>query len=214
MGQSAAKALQDPSNESNLKGVFKSLDRDNSGSLTKNEWGKFCDVIFKDPTAYGFPELQEEKEKEKERDKEKEKEGEKGSGVEDVRKDWVYKSFTEADKNGDGAISFEEFRDFCMTHKKSDILPLEKKEKSKKDVKKELKEGTVIRILMMGDPEVGKTNLVLRLTDDTFSGKPIQGNNDFKLKSFEVDGQTVKLQIYDLYHSSKFFKTLPSADIF
>ena len=55
------------------------------------------------------------------------------------------------------------------------------------------------KILLIGDSGVGKTSLLLRCTDDTYTGAQadtaIQG--DFKTRTIEVEGQPIKLQIWD-----------------
>lgn len=56
----------------------------------------------------------------------------------------------------------------------------------------------LIKLLVIGDSGVGKTCLLLRFADDTFttSHLPTIGV-DFKIKTIEVDGKQVKLQIWD-----------------
>lgn len=61
MGQKVSQALDDPSNEEKLKSVFKTLDKDGSNALGKNEWVKFAEEIKKNPAVYGFPPMKDKK---------------------------------------------------------------------------------------------------------------------------------------------------------
>jgi len=56
----------------------------------------------------------------------------------------------------------------------------------------------LIKLLVIGDSGIGKTCLLLRFADDTFttSHLPTIGV-DFKIKTIEVDRKQVKLQIWD-----------------
>lgn len=51
---------------------------------------------------------------------------------------------------------------------------------------------------MLGDADVGKTSLLVRFCDDTFSDFIATIGIDFKIKTIQIDGETVKLQIWDL----------------
>ena len=69
----------------------------------------------------------------------------------------------------------------------------------------------LFKILLIGNSGVGKSSLLLRFADDTFSGNfmPTIGV-DFKIKTIEVDGKTVKLQIWDTAGQER-FKTITSS---
>ena len=55
-----------------------------------------------------------------------------------------------------------------------------------------------IKLLMIGDSGVGKTCLLLRYANDSFSPTFITTIGiDFKIKNIEVDGKRIKLQIWD-----------------
>jgi len=55
-----------------------------------------------------------------------------------------------------------------------------------------------IKLLMIGDSGVGKTCLLLRYANDSFSPTFITTIGiDFKIKTVEVDGKVIKLQIWD-----------------
>jgi len=69
----------------------------------------------------------------------------------------------------------------------------------------------VYKILLVGDSGVGKSCLLLRYTDGTFSENFISTIGvDFKIKTIQVDGQTVKLQIWDTAGQER-FKTITSS---
>ena len=56
----------------------------------------------------------------------------------------------------------------------------------------------LVKLLMIGDSGVGKSCLLLRFSDDSFSTNFITTIGiDFKLKTVEIDGKRVKLQIWD-----------------
>ncbi|VEL29519.1 unnamed protein product [Protopolystoma xenopodis] len=58
---------------------------------------------------------------------------------------------------------------------------------------------------MIGDSGVGKTCLLFRFTDDTFSSSFISTIGiDFKIKTIEIDGKTIKLQIWDTAGQERF----------
>lgn len=69
-----------------------------------------------------------------------------------------------------------------------------------------------VKILLIGDSGVGKTSLLHRYTDDTYSGRSLQTIGiDFKLKSMELDdGRELRLQIWDTAGQER-FRTITQA---
>ena len=54
----------------------------------------------------------------------------------------------------------------------------------------------LFKILLLGDSGVGKSSIILRYTENQFTQSLMNSIGvDFKLKSVEVDGNNVKLQI-------------------
>lgn len=63
----------------------------------------------------------------------------------------------------------------------------------------------VIRLLMIGDSSVGKTSLVIRYDEDTFSTKYMTTIGvDYRDKHMDIDGRPVKLQIWDTAGQERF----------
>ncbi|PAA90314.1 hypothetical protein BOX15_Mlig001100g1 [Macrostomum lignano] len=63
----------------------------------------------------------------------------------------------------------------------------------------------LFKLLIIGDSGVGKSSLLVRYTDDTFSGSYITTIGvDFKIKTIEVNGVRVKLQIWDTAGQERF----------
>lgn len=63
----------------------------------------------------------------------------------------------------------------------------------------------LFKILLIGDSYVGKTCLLLRFSDDAFD-EECKGTIgvDFKIRTVEVDGKVVKLQIWDTAGQDRF----------
>ena len=54
----------------------------------------------------------------------------------------------------------------------------------------------LIKLLIIGDSGVGKTCFLLRFSDDSFTTSHLTTIGiDFKIKTIEVDGKQIKLQI-------------------
>jgi Ras-related protein Rab-1A len=67
------------------------------------------------------------------------------------------------------------------------------------------KATTTIRLLLLGESGVGKSSLLLRFTDDTFEDTYISTIGiDFRVKTVEIDGRPVKLQIWDTAGQERF----------
>ncbi|XP_076362936.1 ras-related protein Rab-35-like [Tachypleus tridentatus] len=68
----------------------------------------------------------------------------------------------------------------------------------------------LFKLLIIGDSGVGKSSLLLRFADNTFSGNYITTIGvDFKIRTIEVEGQRVKLQIWDTAGQER-FRTITS----
>ena len=62
-----------------------------------------------------------------------------------------------------------------------------------------------MKILLLGDSGVGKSCIVLRYTDNTFSQNLMNSIGvDFKLKNIEIDNKKIKLQIWDTAGQERF----------
>ena len=59
-----------------------------------------------------------------------------------------------------------------------------------------LNSNFLYKILLLGDSGVGKSCIILQYTENSFSQNLMNSIGvDFKLKSIEVDGKIIKLQI-------------------
>jgi len=68
----------------------------------------------------------------------------------------------------------------------------------------------LFKLLIIGDSGVGKSSLLLRFADNTFSGNYISTIGvDFKIRTIEIDGEKVKLQIWDTAGQER-FRTITS----
>ncbi|KAG2389060.1 hypothetical protein C9374_014460 [Naegleria lovaniensis] len=67
------------------------------------------------------------------------------------------------------------------------------------------------KLLLIGDSGVGKSCLLLRFSDDTFTTNFITTIGiDFKIRTIELDGKRVKLQIWDTAGQER-FRTITTA---
>ncbi|CAG9334028.1 unnamed protein product [Blepharisma stoltei] len=69
----------------------------------------------------------------------------------------------------------------------------------------------LFKLVLVGDSGVGKSCLLLRFADDTFSESYISTIGvDFRFKTFTIDNKLVKLQIWDTAGQER-FRTITSA---
>merc|ERR1711953_1091350 len=63
----------------------------------------------------------------------------------------------------------------------------------------------IIKLLLIGESSVGKTSVMFRFSDDVFSYTNIPTIGiDFKIKTVEIDGKKIKLQIWDTSGQERF----------
>lgn len=69
----------------------------------------------------------------------------------------------------------------------------------------------LFKLLLIGDSGVGKSCLLLRFADDTYTESYITTIGvDFKIRTVDVDGKTIKLQIWDTAGQER-FRTITSS---
>ncbi|CAD8106364.1 unnamed protein product [Paramecium primaurelia] len=69
----------------------------------------------------------------------------------------------------------------------------------------------LFKLVIVGNSGVGKSSLLLRFSDDTFSDSYLTTIGvDFRFKTLEIDGKKVKLQIWDTAGQER-FRTITSA---
>ncbi|XP_017763906.1 PREDICTED: ras-related protein Rab-18-B [Eufriesea mexicana] len=70
---------------------------------------------------------------------------------------------------------------------------------------------TVLKILMIGESNVGKSSIILRFTEDEFhENMQSTVGMDYKTKQVTIDGNTVKLAIWDTAGQERFRTLTPS----
>jgi len=63
----------------------------------------------------------------------------------------------------------------------------------------------LIKLILIGDSGFGKTCFLLRFADDGFTSSHISTIGiDFKIKTINIDGKNVKLQIWDTAGQERF----------
>eukprot|EP01110_Echinostelium_bisporum_P012602 TRINITY_DN7367_c0_g1_i1.p1 TRINITY_DN7367_c0_g1~~TRINITY_DN7367_c0_g1_i1.p1 ORF type:complete len:95 (+),score=8.62 TRINITY_DN7367_c0_g1_i1:59-343(+) len=69
----------------------------------------------------------------------------------------------------------------------------------------------LIKVLIIGDSGVGKSCLLLRFADNTFFSESYISTIgvDFKIKTIEIDGKVVKVQLWDTTGQER-FRTITS----
>ena len=69
----------------------------------------------------------------------------------------------------------------------------------------------LFKLLLIGDSGVGKSCLLLRFADDTYTESYISTIGvDFKIRTIELDGKTIKLQVWDTAGQER-FRTITSS---
>jgi Ras-related protein Rab-1A len=69
----------------------------------------------------------------------------------------------------------------------------------------------VFKFLLIGESGVGKSSILLRFTDDTYSGRPVSTiGQDFKTKMLDVGGSKIEVQVWDTAGQER-FRTITSS---
>ena len=69
----------------------------------------------------------------------------------------------------------------------------------------------LFKLLLIGDSGVGKSCLLLRFADDTYTESYISTIGvDFKIRTIQLDGKTIKLQVWDTAGQER-FRTITSS---
>jgi Ras-related protein Rab-1A len=69
----------------------------------------------------------------------------------------------------------------------------------------------LFKIVIIGNSAVGKSSLLMRFTDDSFSETHLATIGvDFRFRTLEIDGKIAKLQIWDTAGQER-FRTITSA---
>lgn len=69
----------------------------------------------------------------------------------------------------------------------------------------------LFKMLIIGDSGVGKSSILLRFTDDTFTESYLSTIGvDFKIRTIEIDGHLIKLQMWDTGGQER-FRTITSS---
>ncbi|KAM9733694.1 ras-related protein Rab-1B-like isoform 2-T2 [Menidia menidia] len=99
-----------------------------------------------------------------------------------------------------------------MTERRKDGNP---DNRPKGELKNKEADGTqsdyLFKLLLIGDSGVGKSCLLLRFADDTYTDSYISTIGvDFKIRTIDMEGKTVKLQIWDTAGQER-FRTITSS---
>ncbi|CAM4620560.1 unnamed protein product [Lepidochelys kempii] len=69
----------------------------------------------------------------------------------------------------------------------------------------------LFKLLLIGDSGVGKTCLIIRFAEDNFTSTYISTIGiDFKIRTVEIEGKKIKLQVWDTAGQER-FKTITTA---